>query len=126
MTLGSISMIERDSIVQSGNHLLPWLEALAASAVPRLSERSLAGVLNAVMTAALANGLDVVPRDHSVPDHCIVLDDPMKDTSYAIFVMDRHIDVQSWDRGKGVTVWGRVDTARRPGAKLPPGGEVTA
>lgn len=105
--------------------LLPWLETLAASSVPRLSERSLAGVLNAIQFTAEANGLEVLPRGEHLANNALVLEGPNGQT-FAVFVGDDCIDVQSWDKSAGRTEWERIDTKRRPGGYLPPGGEVTA
>lgn len=121
-------MTGRDHIVQFGDpkELLPWLEALAASAVPRLSERKLAGVLNTIQVAAMANGLESVPRDEMMPHNALVLEDSHMGKTFAVFVRESCIDVQSWDRAKGKTQWARVDIKRRPGAMLPPGSEASA
>lgn len=121
-------MTGRVPIVQfgDGKDLLPWLESLAARANPRLSERSLAGVLNTIQVAAMAHGLLPVPRDELMPDNAIILEDEHLGTTFAVFVHAGHIDVQSWNKTEGRTLWARIDTKRRPGGTLPPGGEVSA
>lgn len=126
MSNGYTSTIGMGRTDPSGDSdMLPWLETLAASSVPRLADRKLAGILNSIQVTAQANGMEIYPRDEFTPNNALVMEDPGGKV-YLVAVQDGSIEVQSWDKRTGRTQWAWFDTKRRPGAYLPPGSEVSA